>query len=89
MSARAKNKFCRNCKFKTSVRGLYTDYSACKLTGQPIKNRNKRCGCISLYRANTKQFRFDLLLHNVCDWSGVHACNDNYCGYEQGGRANK
>ena len=52
MSARAKNKFCRNCKFKTSVRGLYTDYSACKLTGQPIKNRNKRCGCISLYRAN-------------------------------------
>ena len=23
MSARAKNKFCRNCKFKTSVNGLY------------------------------------------------------------------
>lgn len=50
--ARAKNKFCRNCKFKISVSGLYTDYSACKLTGQPIKNRNKRCGCISLYRRN-------------------------------------
>ena len=38
---------------------------------------------------NTKQFRFDLLLHHVCAWSDVHACNDNYCGYGQGGRTNK
>ena len=52
MSARAKNKFCRNCKFRIHVCELFTDYKACKLTGQPIKHRNKRCGCISLYRRN-------------------------------------
>ena len=39
-------------KVKISIPELFTNYKACKLTGRPIKHRNKRCGCISLYRAN-------------------------------------
>ena len=33
---------------------------------------------------NTKQFRFNLLLHFICHWSSAHACGISYCGYEQG-----
>ena len=61
MSVRAKNKYCRTCKFRICkfrafaigvTSDSYANHNTCKLTGQPIKHRNKRCGCISLYRMN-------------------------------------
>ena len=32
---------------------------------------------------NTKQFRFNLLLHFICNWSSDYACGVSYCIYGQ------